>query len=231
VKPKEKLPARRKPLVIATVHNAAGLRQARRLRPHEVDYVELRLDRLAGVPRLLEAAQTAWHVPLLVTARHPAEGGGGGLSAPRRRALLRAFLPQAAAVDVEWRSVRGMQPLLLEAKERGLLRIISFHDFRGTPSAARLRRLIRDVRRSGADLVKIATRLRSPRDLAVLLELQAAAPAGSLATMGMGELGRVSRLVLAAAGSRLSYGYLDRAQVPGQWPAKELRLRLREVLP
>ena len=49
--------------------------------------------------------------------------------------------------------------------------------------------------------------------------------------MGMGPMGRVSRLVLAAAGSCLNYGYLDRAQVPGQWPAAELKRRIAEVLP
>jgi 3-dehydroquinate dehydratase-1 len=47
----------------------------------------------------------------------------------------------------------------------------------------------------------------------------------------MGPLGKVSRLVLAAAGSRLNYGYLDKPQVAGQWPARELALRLGEVLP
>jgi 3-dehydroquinate dehydratase-1 len=47
----------------------------------------------------------------------------------------------------------------------------------------------------------------------------------------MGPLGRISRLVLAAAGSRLNYGYLDRPQVPGQWPAAELARRIGEVCP
>jgi 3-dehydroquinate dehydratase-1 len=49
--------------------------------------------------------------------------------------------------------------------------------------------------------------------------------------MGMGPLGKVSRLVLAAAGSRLNYGYLDKPQVAGQWPALELARRLEEILP
>jgi 3-dehydroquinate dehydratase-1 len=40
--------------------------------------------------------------------------------------------------------------------------------------------------------------------------------------MGMGPLGRLSRLVLAQAGSCLNYGYLRAANAPGQWSAKEL---------
>jgi len=108
--------------------------------------------------------------------------------------------------------------------------VISFHDFRGTPSLKRLREIFRCSRLAGADIVKIATHVGGARDLAVLLQLQASARA-PLATMGMGPLGKVSRLVLAAAGSRLNYGYLDKPQVPGQWPALELVRRIGEVLP
>jgi 3-dehydroquinate dehydratase-1 len=84
--------------------------------------------------------------------------------------------------------------------------------------------------RAGADIVKIATHLRGPNDLAALLVLQGATKV-PLATMGMGPLGKVSRLVLVAAGSRLNYGYLDKPQVAGQWPALELARRLEEILP
>ena len=48
--------------------------------------------------------------------------------------------------------------------------------------------------------------------------------------MGMGPLGQVSRLALAAAGSVFNYGYLGRRpQVPGQWPAATLRERIDEL--
>jgi 3-dehydroquinate dehydratase-1 len=49
--------------------------------------------------------------------------------------------------------------------------------------------------------------------------------------MGMGPLGKVSRLVLPMAGARLVYGYLDRPQVEGQWPAEMLSARLAELAP
>jgi 3-dehydroquinate dehydratase I len=133
-------------------------------------------------------------------------------------------------VDVELRSVRAMSGLLEEASRRKVQKVISFHDFRGTPSLARLREVFRRSHHAGADIVKIATQLNGARDLAVLLQLQASART-PLATMGMGPMGKVSRLVLAAAGSRLNYGYLDKPQVTGQWPALELVRRLEEVLP
>ena len=231
MKPKQKRIASGRARVVATAHSLRGLREAGRLRRGEVDLVEVRLDLLADAGRALRMAIPAWRIPVLLTARHPAEGGAKKLTPSRRRDLLMEFLPEAAAVDIELRSIGTLQPLLRQAEERGLQRIVSFHDFDGTPSLARLRKVVATAQRAGADVVKIASQLRSPHDLAVLLELQSSVPGVALATMGMGPLGRVSRLALAAAGSQLNYGYLDRPQVPGQWPAVELKRRIAEVLP
>ena len=217
-------------LVVATAHTAAGLRAAQRLGAQEVGYVEVRLDSLATSRGIKAEDIRRIKPPVLLTARHPAEGGRGALSLPQRRVLLGECLPFVRAVDVELRSVRSMAGLLEEASRRKVRKVVSFHDFRGTPTLKRLCEIFRRSHRAGADVVKIAVDLRSARDLAVLLHLQASART-PLATMGMGPLGKVSRLVLAAAGSRLNYGYLDKPQVPGQWPALELVRRIEEVLP
>jgi 3-dehydroquinate dehydratase-1 len=219
-------------LVVATAHTARGLRQARNLQRGEVGFVEVRLD----APEL-SRARLAETLPgirprLLLTARHPAhpaEGGAQRFPVAVRRSLLVEFLSQADAVDVELRSAASMASLLEEAHRRRIQRVISFHDFRRTPRLPRLREVVRRATARGADVVKIATLLRGPGDLAVLLLLQSTAKV-PLATMGMGPLGKVSRLVLAAAGSRLNYGYLDKAQVSGQWAALELVRRLGEIM-
>ena len=228
MKQKEKPAAR--PLVVATAHTPKGLAQSARLPRRSVDLIEVRLDLLRRQEALLDRLLPALRIPVLLTARHPAEGGARGTSAALRRSLLEQFLPLAAAVDVELRSARSLGEFLGEAARAGVTRILSFHDFAKTPRLPALRKIVRSAVAAGADTVKIATHLRGPADLAVLLQLQAAVSV-PLATMGMGPLGRVSRLVLAAAGSRLNYGYLDRPQVPGQWPAVELREILHRVLP
>ena len=215
--------------VVATAHTARGLRQARNLQRGEVGFVEVRLD----APEL-SRARLAETLPgirprLLLTARHPAEGGAQRLPVAARRSLMVEFLSQADAVDVELRSAASMASLLEEAHRRRIQRVISFHDFRRTPRLPRLREVVRRATARGADVVKIATLLRGPGDLAILLHLQSTAKV-PLATMGMGPLGKVSRLVLAAAGSRLNYGYLDKAQVSGQWAALELVRRLGEIM-
>jgi len=216
--------------VVATVHTPGGLRQAARLNRGEVGFVELRLDALAQRVHAVAGAIPGIAVPVLITARHSAEGGVGRLGAVRRRDLFDQFLLRADALDVELRSAASMAGLLQEARRRGITRVISFHDFRRTPDLARLRTVVRGAVRAGADIVKVATHLRGAKDLSVLLLLQSTVKV-PLATMGMGPLGKVSRLVLAAAGSRLNYGYLDKPQVEGQWPALELVRRLEETAP
>jgi 3-dehydroquinate dehydratase-1 len=225
---KKKLPTHLRPLVIATVHSKAGLAAARNLSPRAVDLLEIRLDCLADSLSLVESALPGLSFPLLFTARHASEGGRGRLAARERGRLLAHFLPHAAAIDVELRSVHALAGVMEEAARQGVARVVSVHYFRRTPSAAALQSKLRAARQAGAEIVKVATTLRGPRDLATLLELAARAP-GPVALMGMGPLGRVSRLALAAAGSRLNYGYLDRPQVPGQWPAERLMELIKEV--
>jgi len=195
-----------------------------------VDLVEVRLDTLRRRLSLLDRALPGAPVRWLLTARHPAEGGAPGTAAGERRALLERYWFCASALDVELRSAAALRDLLERARVNGVRRIVSHHDFAGTPPLGALRKVVRQAAAAGADIVKIATHLRDPQDLCTLLRLQAST-AVPLATMGMGPLGKVSRLVLAAAGSRLNYGYLDRPQVAGQWPAVELAQRLREVAP
>ncbi|MEI7863739.1 MAG: type I 3-dehydroquinate dehydratase [Chthoniobacterales bacterium] len=216
--------------VVATAHTVRGLRLAAELAPHDdVDYVEIRLDQLAAQESTVAAALPAIRRPILLTARHPAEGGAKGVPMAHRRFLLQRFLPLAAMVDVEIRSAKAFNNVLLEARHRGIKQILSFHNFRTTPDPRVLLRMIKDGKKLGADIVKLATQLLGPADLATLLFVQATSEQG-VATMGMGQLGKVSRLVLPAAGSALVYGYLDRPQVDGQWPVEDVARRLQEVM-
>jgi 3-dehydroquinate dehydratase-1 len=49
------------------------------------------------------------------------------------------------------------------------------------------------------------------------------------AVMGMGTLGKASRILLAGCGSVLNYGYLDCPNAPGQLEATALARQLREA--
>ncbi|MGA1123855.1 MAG: type I 3-dehydroquinate dehydratase [Chthoniobacterales bacterium] len=215
--------------IVGSVHTLAGLRRAARLRPGQgVDVIEVRLDWLADEARKLPGLLRSIRLPLLLTARHPREGGNGCLSLAARRQLLETFLPLARMVDIELRSAGSFRDLLGAARKMRVKVVLSSHHFYRAPTQARLVGVERQAWLLGADICKIAVHIKNAAELARLLVLQSGARR-PLATMGMGPLGKVSRLVLPLAGSRLVYGYIDRPQVPGQWPAIGLRERLQEV--
>ena len=159
-------------------------------------------------------------LPAILTVRRFDEGGGLALEDAVRESLYLELLPAAAAVDLELRSLRGLKAVVEEARGSRRTVIVSFHDFRATPSLAKLRGTVARARDGGADVVKIAALTESAGDVARLLALLDEAE-GPLAVMGMGLLGRASRLLFAKAGSVLNYGWLDKPQVPGQWGAVE----------
>ena len=218
-----------RPKVVGAVHSLGALRRALRIRPGEVDLLEIRVDAFAPDSAPLLRALPRLRVPLLITVRHPAEGGAHGLSFPQRRALFAQFLPFAAFIDLELRSLEKLASTLADARARGVRVIVSAHHFKTTPPAARLQQTIRRAHAAGADICKIATLAETPAALARLLALFAQPQPLPLSVMGMGRFGKISRLLLAQAGSVLNYGYLDEPNASGQWEAVLLQKRLAEV--
>jgi len=219
------------PLVVGAVSSAAtleGISQVT-LTPEDCDILELRLD-MIDLP-LEELVLHASHLtlPLLMTARHPDEGGQGLLDLAARTRLLDAMLPHAALMDVELRSATDMLPLIRKAQAQGVGVIGSFHDFTMTPSDPVLMGAVDVALQHKLNAVKIATRLQSAGDLARLLNLAGTEKRLPKSLMGMGDLGRVSRLALAKCGSLLNYGYLGQSNAPGQWPARQLKELLKEL--
>jgi 3-dehydroquinate dehydratase-1 len=192
------------------------------------DVVEFRADGfpigLDGLP----AAMDRCPLPALLTVRRPDEGGLNALSPTERQARIEALLPHARLLDLEIASLPEFPGILNQAQSLGIPVIASLHDFTGTPNKDLLEAATERAMSLGAAAVKFATTLRCTADLAILMALQEES-AVPMATMGMGPMGRVSRLLLASLGSVLNYGYLDRPTVPGQWPAGRLRELIREL--
>jgi 3-dehydroquinate dehydratase-1 len=218
-----------RPLIVGTFHDSSGLKWlggATKTALRQLDVLEARLDALDGLK-----LPKKWPLPMIATARHPGEGGIGNLAQSKRRQLLEEAIPWASAIDIELRSSKTLAPVVALAHQAGSTVILSHHDFNSTPSLAVLKKLASRAAAEGADVFKVATMLREPKDLQRLIELQLSSPGIPVVLMGMGGAGRFSRLVLSGFGSPLCYGWLGRPQVSGQWPALRLRGLLDEVLP
>jgi 3-dehydroquinate dehydratase-1 len=217
------------PQVVAAVHSLGALRRAEKIQPGQVDFLEIRVDNFALDPTSLLKVLPKLRVPLLVTVRHPVEGGAHGLSFARRAELFAKFLPFATLIDVELRSWEKLTGTIAAARRVGVKIIASTHHFHALPSALSLQRTIRRAHAAGADICKIAALADTPVAISRLLAPLAKKQSLPLSMMGMGKFGKISRLLFAQAGSVLNYGYLDRPNASGQWEATVLKKRLAEL--
>ncbi len=194
--------------------------------PEPPDLFELRLDCLFSIQDDLERRMADLRAPVIVTARHPSEGGANSLSSARRRDLLGRFLRYAKYLDVELRSADSFHSLLPHSD---VARIISLHDFDSTPTPRSLHAKARKAKSLGAAIFKVATRTRLfPKQLTRLLEFIAEDEVDlPVAVMGIGTLGAVSRVILAGCGSCLIYGSLADRQVEGQLSVPEIQQLFR----
>jgi len=151
-------------------------------------------------------------------------------STEERESLYLKHLPQAAALDMEISSLSELSTAIESAKDKGKFIVGSFHDFEGVPEWPELRATLLLARAQGVDCVKVAAMTRNRDELrqlaGIALRLSASGP---FAAMGMGALGRASRLAFATMGSALNYGWLGQPQVDGQWQAEDFARLLADI--
>lgn len=215
---------KRRPRVVGVIASRADLERAVRMR-RPPDLFELRLDRLAGMADQVENVLPKLRTPLIITARDPHEGGANKLRLRQRRDLLARFLNHADYMDVELRSARALRSLLTLAEKKNVRRIISFHNFKTTPSARILAAKAREARSQAADIFKVATRTDTPTELGRLVEFMTSSRLDlAVAVMGIGKLGAISRVLLSRAGSVLIYASVGAVtDVEGQLSLEQLR--------
>jgi 3-dehydroquinate dehydratase type I len=189
------------------------------------DIIELRVDHLRAVklPLLLENRKK----PFIVTNRRKDEGGQYRGEERERLGVLQEALDLGADyIDVEFAVERAFLERLLRDK-RGAQVILSFHDFRGTPSIKELQKLFGQMIQSGADVIKIVPFARSWEDNLSVLSLIPFAKERrqKIVAFCMGEKGRISRILSPFFGAAWTYASIDRTRVsaPGQMTVRELK--------
>ena len=192
--------------------------------------VELRLDALANVAdivRFLErlaARRRRRRTPTFIATCRRRPDGGQFDGSPSAQLAVLALAVRAGCqwIDVDAATLERFPARLRLAMLPPARRIVSFHDFAGTPR--RLQTLYRRLARLGGDRVKIAATARSQRDNIALLEL-ARRHRGRLIAVSMGTVGVPGRVLALRAGSPLAYAAPDRGALgaPGQLRWSEMR--------
>lgn len=197
------------------------------------DLLEYRLDNLLPAESAAAERMAASPRPVLLTVRRPDEGGASDLDDARRLALYRRHLATAALVDTEAKSLAtpAFAGFAAEVRASGGRLVASYHDFTGFPGRDLVADRLAEAYALGADIAKVAVVVTTMAELHALVELVEyhRANGRAVSAMGMGPLGKLSRLVLAKAGSCLNYGYLHTENAPGQWAAAELQDLLTRI--
>lgn len=221
----------RTPAIVGVILTPADFGHAVAMRSPP-DFFELRLDALAPCLEQIEDEMDKLRQPLILTARHPSEGGLNRLRSRERRSLLLRFLPRAAYVDVELRSARSLKTVLEWARARKIGRIISFHDFTGTPRRSRFDKIASAASALKPDVLKVATRTDNRAQWARLRDfLFRYRRERKVAVMGMGRLGRRVRLEFAMSGSAFNYAQIGGVVAEGQLSIEELRKIIEKTDP
>jgi 3-dehydroquinate dehydratase/shikimate dehydrogenase len=169
---------------------------------------DLRPDRLLGLPGK----------PKLVTVRSRQQGGGAR-PADREPLLRRALAAGVDYIDLEF----GGQDLALLKGPGRSRRILSSHDFQGTP--ADLQGLHREMRAVGGEaLLKIVTFADAASDILRVRDLLRSSAPGGLIAFCMGPKGVPSRILAPAWGSAAAYAprRSDPGSAPGQVALEDL---------
>ena len=209
------------PIVETTMGKALiAIKKANRL----ADLIELRVDYLRNLelPLLLQNRKK----PFIVTNRKKEEGGQyRGEERERLGVLQEAIDLGADYIDVELATQRSWLQDLVRNKG-GTQVILSFHDFRRTPSLKELQRISWRMIQLGADVVKVVPFARSWEDNLNILSLIPFAKKRKqkIVAFCMGEKGKLSRIFSPFLGAAWTYASLSqsRTSAPGQLTAREL---------
>ena len=191
------------------------------------DVAEIRLDQLIQENELKTKISSITK-PLLLTCRHPKEGGDNNISEPLKRvSIIEPLLSHASAIDIEISTANEMKNLITEAKSKNIQVVLSYHNFETTPNLAELKTIATEAKDKGADIIKIATTTNTIQELITLLTFSENGSIENLSFMGMGKFGMSSRLVAAQSGSVLNYSAIAETSIEGQWQLAAYREALK----
>ncbi|MBU1599511.1 type I 3-dehydroquinate dehydratase [bacterium] len=139
-----------------------------------------------------------------------------------------AIIPFVDAIDLEVEEEIESIVKLAKAKEKKV--IISYHNYEETPKSETLKKILDSMRKKGADIAKIATFIKSREGLVRLLLLTSNYKALPIITIGMGDIGRISRIIAPIFGSCLTYGYINKPQAPGQMKLSTLKKEIQRYV-
>lgn len=142
----------------------------------------------------------------------------------RKAVLINAIDLGAAYVDIEIDSDESFkEDLIRYAFKKNVKVIISYHNYEKTPSLPELKNIIEMGIKDKADIIKVAVKVNNLIDNNIIMALPALYEKTTIITIGMGELGKITRISAPFTNTPFTFVSFDEnsATAPGQLSIKE----------
>ena len=188
------------------------------------DYAEVRFDflKIEQIPEALETIKKDLK-KIVCTLRPKTEGGKFPGNEKERIAILKLIAEyNPFLLDVEFNTLKRNSSLVRYLKSTKTKLLVSWHDFKKTPSSAELKKKMNQMTKFSFN-VKIVSTAKSTNDSSRMLELYSKKGKNNLISFAMGDLGRISRILCLYLGSPYTYVSLGNPVAPGQFSVDEVK--------
>ena len=200
------------------------IKQVLKIALKKSDYVEVRLDflKIEQIPEALEIIKNDLN-KIVCTLRPKTEGGKFPGNEKERVAILKLIAEYSPfLLDVEYNTLKNNTALVKYPKSTKTKLLVSWHDFKKTPSTAELKKKLSQMSKFSSN-VKIVSTAKSTNDSTRMLELYSKKGKNNLISFAMGDFGRISRILCLYLGSPYTYVSLGKAIAPGQFSVDEIK--------
>jgi len=182
----------------------------------KADLAEIWLDRIKDldIKKLLINSP----LPIICVCKKPSEKGSfKGSYSEMADILLEAVKNDAEYVDIPFNMPKNLSNKIFQYCQRSKVKgqksqvIISFHDFRKTPPFDKMFKIVREMKKRGADIVKIAVMAKSFEDTfsVIFLARQLQAEKIPHILIAMGKKGILSRVITPFLGGTIMFAPLE----------------------
>ena len=177
------------------------------------DLIEIRLDYLKDTQSQLDAVKeviSQVSVPLIATNREQSQGGKRVQKEELRvQTLVKAAEIGFQYVDIEL-TTASLETIVKKILDCSSKPIISFHDFKGTPSDSEMENIVNSQIKAGASICKLVTTAKILDDsVRCLLFTQKMSKVTDIVCFAMGSQGVLSRILSPLFGGFFTFSALE----------------------
>ena len=200
------------------------IKQTLKIALKKSDYAEVRFDflKIEQIPEAIEIIKKDLN-KIVCTLRPKTEGGKFSGNEKERISILKLIAEyNPFLLDVEFNTLKRNSSLRKYLKSTKTKLLVSWHDFKKTPSSAELKKKMNQMSKFSSN-VKIVCTAKTTNDYNRMLELYSKKRKNNLISFAMGDFGRISRILCLYLGSPYTYVSLGKAVTPGQFSVDEVK--------